>query len=696
MAALHLDRARFRVLFVLYASGLTVWLVLGLLPTLVSAVPALHHQFLSWAPTYPFAERILHPAMPGGMVPDMTTTGQALLQYGFSALNFTLGILLAVRLPDQRVPRLLAFALLGTAATFNMPSHRAFHVTGTPWPIVLIHFGFHIVSGTCYFWAVVLFADGELPRQIRPSPAGLRGAVVAVTALVAFISWRGSFLAHPQFFVIFFGIGISVCGVTAQLLRVRDPQSSANDRRTARLLIAALIPALVTALVWLAGKAAGGLGWSGAARFCGHVQVIFPAVFAIVPVVLFAGVVRYRLWDLDRILSRVLTYGAIAAVVVAGYIAAVAVAGSVLGRGLVSTVLVLAVGAVAIEPLRVIAQRWANRVVFGQELTPTEAIRDLVRGLEQLSPTGELDQITELAVRATRATRAVILVHDEAVSVAPVGAQPGDPDRQWPISYQGTELGTLAVSSDAPLPASEVALLADLAAHAGLVLNNAILTVQLAREVADLGERARELRQVRRALVAMQDTERRRLERNLHDGAQQELVAAIAGIGALGTTGGSTELTGQVGEYLTDSRASVLALCGDGQPKVLIEHGLSGALNRAADILAGDGVRTDVEVDAGVLPVDVATGVYFCCIEALQNIGKYARARNASVRVVRRGSEVEVTVRDDGAGFVVDGTGDAGGLAQLADRIAALGGALTIASAPGTGALLQARVPVPA
>ena len=116
--------------------------------------------------------------------PTMTITGvsgNALLQYGFSLLNLVLGVLLIVRRPDDLVPRLLALGLLGTAATFNLPSHEAFHVLGSPWPIALLHFTFHIVSGVAYLWAVVLFPDGRLPARIAVSRRSLTFAAVAVT-----------------------------------------------------------------------------------------------------------------------------------------------------------------------------------------------------------------------------------------------------------------------------------------------------------------------------------------------------------------------------------------------------------------------------------------------------------------------------------------------------------------------------------
>ena len=126
-------RVAFRAAFALYLAWLLSWLALGLLPTLAAgsttvrgwiAAVAAHPHGLG-----PAAGRILHPSM------AMIGTGEALQQYAFSALNLALGLLLVARRPDQREPRLLAFALLGTAATFNMPSHRAFHITGSPWPV---------------------------------------------------------------------------------------------------------------------------------------------------------------------------------------------------------------------------------------------------------------------------------------------------------------------------------------------------------------------------------------------------------------------------------------------------------------------------------------------------------------------------------------------------------------------------------
>ena len=168
MAPGVLGQVSLRVAFAVYAAGLVLWLTVGMLPILVDTVPAVADVVGSLAAgSGPLAEPavlLLHPTIP------MTgESGNGLLQYAFSLLNLVLGVLLIVRRPNDVVPRLLALGLLGTAATFNLPSHEAFHILGSPWPIALLHFTFHIVSGVAYLWAVALFPDGRLPGRIAMS-----------------------------------------------------------------------------------------------------------------------------------------------------------------------------------------------------------------------------------------------------------------------------------------------------------------------------------------------------------------------------------------------------------------------------------------------------------------------------------------------------------------------------------------------
>jgi signal transduction histidine kinase len=727
MAAGRWTRISFGVLFALYATGLLIWLTLGLLPTLSAILPSVRH--------------VLEPvAMRGGALgtavsritsADMSmsamsmSTAGVLVQYGFSALNFGLGLMLAIRRPDEPVPRLLAFALLGTAATFNMPSHRAFYITGSPWPIAAIHFTFHIVSGVSYLWAVLLFADGTLPSRVRVSARGQRVAAVAVTLAATFICWRSSFLAHPQFFVIFFGILIPVVGIGAQALRLADPATDTAHRRAARLLTAALLPALGVAVTWLAAR---GVQWVGGAPgvasgwLAVNLQDLFPAVFAIVPVVLFAGIVRHRLWGIDRVLSRVLVYGAIAAVVSAAYVVAVAFGGWHAGGALWFSVLVLSVMAVAIEPIRSRARRWSNRIVFGQDLSPSEAIRTLISGLEHLSPTAELDQLVEVTVRATRAQRAELWLVDGddlvcAASTNGEGERRAGPyqhsadalqaalgaSKVWPVVYQHQLLGVLAVwaASDVSLTAADESLLAEVAAHARVLVNNALLTVRLARQVQKLSVHAEQLTDSRHRVVAAQDAERKRLERDLHDGAQQALVAAIIGLRMVRASGldrseAITDLA-ELSQVLETARNTLLDLCGTSVPAVVAEAGLVGAVHGAAELSRRSGLDVRVHVDVPpALDSQVAAGVYFCCVEALQNIAKHARATNVRIDIQSGDGELRFAISDDGVGFSQSGALDSvGGVAKLAERVAVLGGSLVVESAPGRGTQIVGRVPCP-
>ena len=296
-----------------------------------------------------------------------------------------------------------------------------------------MHFTFHIVSGVTYMWAVILFPDGRLPPQIRIGRRAQAACAAGFTALVAVLCWRSSFLAHPQFFVIFFGIAVPVVGIAAQVLRLRDPQTTTNERRVARMLCAALLPAFATALLWLACRLVAALT-SGAT----HVDAVhatvriatwFPVVFAVVPVVLFAAVLRYRLWDVDRWLTRVLVYGVLTVAIAIGYVVGVLIGASLFGPDTLWTmVLTLAVVAALVEPARVWLRRWANRVVFGVSLDPQEALRTLSKGLDRLTPAEELDRLTSVALNATRAN-AVRLWLIDGDDVLCTAAAPPDASR---------------------------------------------------------------------------------------------------------------------------------------------------------------------------------------------------------------------------------------------------------------------------
>jgi signal transduction histidine kinase len=258
--------------------------------------------------------------------------------------------------------------------------------------------------------------------------------------------------------------------------------------------------------------------------------------------------------------------------------------------------------------------------------------------------------------------------------------------------HQGELLGALTVTkkrADALTPV-ETQLLDDLARQAGLVLRNAGLTESLKARVEDL-------RESRKRLVAAQDEERRRLERNLHDGAQQNLVALKVKLGiakafAAKDPEKTTEMLDQLMTDADDAVETLRDLARGIYPPLLADKGLAAALESQARK-----ATLPVTVDAngvGRYPQDIEAAVYFCALEALQNIQKYAAASQASVRLAQSGGVLTVAVQDDGRGFDPSTAKKGAGLQNMEDRLDALGGSVEVESAPGSGATVTVRLPI--
>ena len=205
-----------------------------------------------------------------------------------------------------------------------------------------------------------------------------------------------------------------------------------------------------------------------------------------------------------------------------------------------------------------------------------------------------------------------------------------------------------------------------------------------------------ELKASRQRLVAAQDEERRRLERNLHDGAQQQLVALSVKVRlAQQLTSrdpdGATAMLEDVQADANDALENLRQLARGIYPPLLADKGLVTALEaqvRRAPLAVQ--VRDD---GVGRYGQDVEAAVYFSCLEALQNVAKYAEATHAEVVLTNGEGVLRFEVRDDGVGFDPDRTGYGTGLQGIADRLAALEGSVEIQSAPGQGTTVTGSVP---
>jgi signal transduction histidine kinase len=455
------------------------------------------------------------------------------------------------------------------------------------------------------------------------------------------------------------------------------------------------------------------------------------------------AILKYRLDGIDIVISKAVLYGSLAVFITAVYAGLVVGVGTLAGgrdSPLVAA-LAAAVVAVAFQPARQRAGRLANRVVYGRRATPYQVLSDFARRIGGTYAAGDvLPQMAQIVAKGTGAERVVVWlrVDDEvrpeaasdgssaapppvaapsvaAPSVAalpvdarPVDRLPGDPpsadplpldplpvdgeamppvpgvDLSVPVVHQGELLGAISVQmpKDEPLRPAGEQLVADVASQAGLVLSN----------VALIGD----LRASRQRLVTAQDEARRRLERNIHDGAQQDLVALgiklrLAGMTVDEDPAEAKEMLGELQADASGALENLRDLARGIYPPLLADLGLVAALNAQA---AKSPVPVTVEADGiGRYGQDTEAAVYFCCLEALQNIAKYAKASTARICLQAQNGALRFTVSDDGAGYDARHTPLGSGQRNMADRLAALGGRLEVRSAPGQGTTITAQLP---
>lgn len=428
--------------------------------------------------------------------------------------------------------------------------------------------------------------------------------------------------------------------------------------------------------------------------------VFFVAVGLGVPTAIGVALLKYRLWDLDIVLKKTLV-AAILVVLIAGVslLALVSLSTVVVDVSAPALVVGLAIGAL-VWPLLRLARRVADRLVYGARATPYEVLTEFSgRMAESYSTDDVLPRMASILAGGAGAQAVTIwlLVGGE---LRPAAGWPGSirPDESQPtaalfdaepgtfeVRHQGELLGAITVRMppNDPMDPSKERLIRDLAAQVGLVLRNVRLI--------------EELRESRRRIVAAVDEGRRRLERNIHDGAQQQLVALSVKIRLADQMvdrdpSKAHELLGQLQAETTDTLETLRDLARGVYPPLLQDQGLAAALEAQAR-------RSTVPVRVspnGIdrYPQDVEATVYFCVLEALNNVAKYARASDVVVELRRDGDELAFEVRDDGVGFDPGTVARGTGLQGMADRVEAIGGALEVHSTPGGGTSVMGRVPI--
>jgi signal transduction histidine kinase len=438
----------------------------------------------------------------------------------------------------------------------------------------------------------------------------------------------------------------------------------------------------------------------------------FTALFAVigigVPLAIQNAVMRHRLYDLDVVIKKTVVF-AIVVVLLVGIGGIVAV---LVGVGIVpslsdSPALMLFLGlayGLMVTPAYRLASRIADRVVYGGRASPSEVLSEFSERLSETYATDDvLPRMAAIVGHAARAREVRVWLRVGGVyrvtaswpldspAMDPV-ADPGDAlpaflgvGHRTEVRDRGELLGAITASFHAndPIDPARERLIRDMAAQAGLVLRNVGLIENL--------------RASRQRMVAAQDEGRRRLERNIHDGAQQQLVALSVKTRLADTlidrdTAKAHEMLAQIQADTNDALETLRDLARGIYPPLLADKGLAVAL--AAQ---GRKVAVPVSLDAdgvGRYPAEAEATVYFCVLEAMQNVSKYAQA--SGIELLLRTSDGSLTfeVRDDGVGFDPQTHTPGTGIQGMQDRLDAVGGSLLVTSTPGDGTVVTGSVPV--
>jgi signal transduction histidine kinase len=626
------------------------------------------------------------------------------------------GLVLTVRRPKEPLgPVVLAAAALGLIG--SLVDSLAPLALG-----LLPAAGLHILLG---------MPDGSLRTNARRITSGL-GFVLGVVSAAILWSNRPDLPAWP---VLTLSALAAVVGTAAFVVRYRS-LNIAGQRRMRWFAWGVIVSA---------GLAVVAFGLDALVGWPSEPTAAAAAATVLIPLSLVAGSSRRLDRAIDPLLVTTISLAGLTALVVAVYLAIV------LGLGRVPkqserTLLVLSMVAAGLcallyFPVHERLSGVAKRIVYRQQRAPDEAIRTFGTRMSRAIP---LDELLLQLTESLRRTLALTSAEVWTLGTATLHVAAADPERErppihlgnaerdaltragttgnawakiWlpdllagrdeaqvrlaPIVHSGELLGLLVTERGAdatPLSEEEERTLIELARQVGLTLHNVRLDSALQASLDEVRRQAQELQASRGRIVAASDAARRSIERNLHDGAQQHLVALAVKVRlaqqlADRDPGRAKALVGELGGDIEETIKELRDLAHGIYPPLLADKGLPEALASAARRAA---LPTTIDADGiGRYPPEREAAVYFCCLEALQNAGKYAgEGATATVRLHEEAGGLIFEVRDDGAGFDVAARGVGAGFVNMNDRLGAVGGSLRVESTPGRGTRVTGMIPL--
>ena len=644
---------------------------------------------------------------------------EVLAALGYLATAFV-GALIAGRRPENPLGWIvglagLALALAGFASEYGayalmtdpgaLPAGRAVTWLGA--------WAWWAGAGSLVTFVFLLFPDGHLPSSSARwravawlaaldlagvllahalAPGPLHGEFAFAVNPVGIEAARGLLVSLRRFAWVLLTVNTLL---SAASLVARYRASRGDERQQVKWLAYACAVAAVTLPLWAVTHRPGvqpPLLLQG---------LIVLALFGI-PLATGTAVLKYRLYDIDVVIAKTVVFGALAAFVTAAYSGIVVGIGAAVGDvgrlKLPLSLLATAVVAIAFQPVKERVQRLANELVYGERITPYEVITSFSHRMTgALSIEEVLPRMAEAAARGVGGVRGRVRLFlpggGDAQFLWPGGAEDDRFDRTVAVVHQGVVVGDVSVAKAAGdhINDSEDKLLADLAAQAGLAMSNLRLT-------SELQARLEELRASRQRIVAAQDQERRRMERDIHDGAQQQLVSVAVKLGlARKLLAEDPDKAAEILEQLANESREALETLRDLArgifPPLLVDKGPVVALEAHVAKLG-----LNAEIDAGPLAgarfdPQVETAVYFCTREALQNASKHAPGAPVQVCLSFEDGWLRFWVTDAGPGFDPAAVSMGSGVQNMADRLEAVGGSFRLTSAPGRGTTVEGRVP---